>query len=277
MELLLNEYEDVLIQHVLCYLTLNELNLFSQINRHSHTMIMLNDNQNSYLFQQLYFNEQRIINTNKQQQLIEQVQQSNMSWMQFYREYALIHFDSSFTTPKFLLFENQNRTVTSKEPKGYETWDSVSCNFKMVPGRKYKWKFIVEKYERSGNTYELVMGCVDRRAVDVADNYSFNSDSLLVSFRNYNHGIGFNVGQWSNRIGEQHELDNIFIPQMTELENKVPFTVSFLLDFKSTSFAELTMYCNDELLSIIRKENPPSEYYPTVSSCTDKTISVRPW
>jgi hypothetical protein len=277
MELLLNNYGDVFTQHILSYLTLNDLNLFSRVNHLTHNMIF-NQEHNSYLFQQLYLNQLAIANNSEaEQQVLQQYQSSKLTWMEFYKQNALLKFDVEFTkdTQKFIKFKNNNRTIDIGKDEAY-TWDSVTCNYKMVPGGIYRWKFIVEKYEKTSNTFELVMGCVQRNALDV-DGQRFNSRLFIVDLKDYNGGIGFNTGVWVNRLGTEQSSDNVLIEKVDDLDLCVPFTVGFELNFVSSSFAELEIYWNGELLSTIQKSDPPSEYYPVISSCFQKVISVRGW
>jgi hypothetical protein len=272
MQHLLSHNEHVLIQHMLCYLSLKELFLFSQINHHTHELIFIKDNPSNFLFRQLYMNE----NGTTMNELMEQYETSNCSsWLHFYKQYGLIKFDSEFTENKTnVIFKNNNRTIDTTDTSG---WSAISCNYKMRPGGRYRWKFIVEKYMSTQNELEVVMGCANRDATE--GSRIFNAHSFLIDMRRYNHGIGFQLESWSSRIGERYNISqqDVLIPKVYNLEDCVPFTIGFDLNFGSSRNAELSIYWNDQLLTTIRIRNVPPVYYPVVCTCQNKCITVTGW
>ena len=140
----------------------------------------------------------------------------------------------------------------------------------MTFGKKYKWKVIVESYTLTGNVYELVLGCAIR-----ADN--FNKDHGIVYLRDFNQGIGWNVGLWERRVGCEH-VEVVESPKVEIRSERVPFSFSFLFDFTIENASKLHIFYNDnKIADVMGSFGRDSVVYPVVSMCATKTVRVVPW
>jgi hypothetical protein len=292
--------EDVLTQHVFTNLTSNDLVQCAQCSKFFHELI-LNEEKPScaWIFKQLVLSyclgavvnnkdmleqerkEKRELVSNKLQ--IEYSTMSHPSWFQLYREYVTLKFDSSFsqgenkTTNVF--FDDFDRVVRTDYTD--TVWESACTTHALKPGSVFKWKFGIERWESTGNSYEVVLGV----SVQDKTSTSFNSDHDIVYMRNYNCGMGFNLGLWELRVGQEHKPFTSEFPAPENVKDCTPFTVGFIFDYTNVTDPTLHIYFEDNFVTKMSPstcglqlpEVQPVIFYPTASICRNKTVKVLPW
>jgi hypothetical protein len=289
------EYEDVLVQHVLTYLNIPDLyncartcsNLYRLIFNESYS-------SSSWIFKHLLINTLTNVCSGEssdaarqkieKQIMVDYNQMAFPSWLSLLKEYILIKFDSNYSlgTCKHTLLSFRDNDTVAKTTIGNNVWESVCSSLPMREGRIYRWKFIVESWEATGNTYELVVGCT----IQDKTFPNFNGDHDIVYLRDYNAGIGFNLGLWKWRIGTEHvaiEKPEMQAPcPLGEYSKMVPFSIGCIFDY-TKHIPVLHIYFQNKKVAHVEADRDMLErisnrvFYATVSMCRRKTVRIAPW
>jgi hypothetical protein len=107
----------------------------------------------------------------------------------------------------------------------------------------------------------------------------FNENRNIVQIVNANYGLGINIGEWIKRIGDHQSLitSTVQKPEKEALTGKI---FGFIFDY-TTLVPRIEVYMDDEFVTEIIWNSYGVEakdiYYPTVSICRLKKVTILPW
>jgi hypothetical protein len=279
------EQQDLLI-HVYTFLSIEELYSCSLCCRMFHEILFVESNaSSSWIFKQLLFNTLKVTSGEHIENLEkEYAQLEHASWKTMFRNYTQLKFDSKYSHPYSALsssglqFLEHDRVM--KNGDAGKVWEAAILACPMRPGTIHKWKFVVEQWGVTSNSYDIVAGvAIHDRSVA-----TFNTDHDIVYIRDNNGGMGINLGLWEMRVGVNHlPFPDNTVPQPENMSEAAPFTVGFLFDYKKKKSPVLQIYFNDKLVTTMNAKKlnvivcEPKIYYPTISICRHKTVRVIPW